>query len=207
MAFTLNREINIIDLLTLVSTVIGAIIIYSTITKVAADNQKRELDLSLAGELKNLVPIVANNYTNQLSEDGKSLQIKVYLRVKSELPTEVLHPSIEFYDHEGNKVDSNLYDAKDLGQTYGLFSPGSVYKITYNVDFKENSNPVKYRVALTYQYQLSKLIRERYRKVYNRTDEEIQMFNEITSLKTVYNERIYAYGGNDIWECFWTNPR
>ena len=145
------------------------------------------------------------NFTNELSEDKKLLKIKVYIKNKSEYPLFVSYPSL--YLMAG--MDTiQFYNTPDLTNFGGLISPEQEYQINYNVH-SYNADSIPGKIGMIYSVNVDQNIINTYG---NLLSEAIDQLNDstiywITHKEYKYIQEIFEYGGNDIWDDFFENPR
>lgn len=207
-SFNFDKNINTTEIIKGAFTLIGAIIVFVSITWVQMEISVKEIQLELAREFQQLMPMLRNNYTNQVSKDGRHIEIRVVLRIESTLPTYVFPPIISLLNSEGEEVLKEKYMIKDVNQFHGIFSPDSEYKITYNIEMEEGVDLSDLNLRMAFQTDLPESIKSVYSDVYDDVpDSQWENAYKAWSVEYKYNEKLYAFGQNPIWSTFWENPR
>lgn len=203
----LNTTIELSDLIKGIAAFIAAAIVFFSITLAEKEISTKELQLELAREIPKLIPLLRNNYTNQV-ENNTRLKIRAVIRVTSDLPTYIFPPEIKLLDQSGIDIPNSDYQVIDSNQFSGLFAPDSIYHITYNVELSENLKTDGLLVSMTYLAEMPDSLKKVYNEIYEDIpDAKWESVSDSWSLNYIYKEKVYDHGENPIWSDFWDNPR
>lgn len=208
---SIKRELDPSEIFKGLVLFIGALIVFFSITLAEKNVAEKKVQLELARELPKLIPMLRNNYTNQVSEDGKYIGLRAFIRVASTLPTYIHVPIITLVLPEGDKlvnIGNEKYEVKDATQFQGVFVPKSEYQITYKILLKENIDFEKVKIKMSYFTELPASLKTVYKDVYSDIpDSEWENIDKAWGMTYYYTEKIYKHNKNKIWKDFWVNPR
>lgn len=205
--FELNRSLDSTELLKGLFVLIGAVIVFCTITTALRDVEVKEIQLSLAQELPKLIPNFRNNYTNQLSENGKEITVRAVLRNQSNLSSYLYTPTVQIFDKNDTEV-TNAVISSDIKQLSGFLSPNSEYRVTYKVALKNSLVVDRHKIRILLKTDMPDSLKVVYRDLYSDIpDADWGSVESSWSVDYVYKEKLYPYKKNPIWLNWWENPR
>lgn len=208
----IKRELDPSEIFNGVVVFIGAIIVFFSITLAETNIAEKKVQLELARELPKLIPMLRNNYTNQVSSDEKHIEVRAVLRVASTLPTYIHPPFITLVTPEGDSlvdIGEDKYEVLDVDQFQGSFASKSEYHITYNIQLNDEIDFDKVMVKMSYLAELPNSLQTVYKDVYE--DIPDSKWEDVSKaawkMSYGYTEKIYRHNQNEIWDDFWENPR
>lgn len=205
--FELNRELDSTELLKGAFTLLGALLVLLTVTYSLRDVEVKKVQLSLAQELPKLIPNFRNNYTNELSADGKTITVYAILRNQSALPSYLYPPTVVILDKQENVIDG-VIESSDIKQLNGILSPNSDYRVTYTLSLKDGFTTDGHIIRILFSMDMLNDLKTVYRDLYTDIpDTEWSSVEQAWTLEYKYEEQLYPHGTNDIWEGWWKNPR
>ncbi|MCJ8321548.1 MAG: hypothetical protein MJK12_18075 [Colwellia sp.] len=205
MRFNFSRELDTTELIKGIFTLVGVLIIFFTITLALRDVEIKKLQLSLAQELPKLIPAFRNNYTNQISEDGRHIEVRAILRNQSSFSAYLYNPTLQILD----KNDVHILDAivkSNISQISGLLSPMSEYKVSYKITLGEQFILDGHKIRILFKVEMPDSLKVIYQDLFeNIPDANWGKVEEAWTIDYIYKEPVYV--NNPIWKNWWTNPR
>ena len=207
--FFFKRELDPFEIIKALIGVVAAVVIFFAITRSELDLAEQSGRLELAWQLPDLIPTVHNNYANQLSADGSTLEVRVYFRVTAKLPIYVHFPNFGLISPAGDTLAWEHYRLTGQKQFMGVYAPGSSYQLRYYLHPHDGYSLEGYRITMSYRTEVPSHIDEAYQRVFDDTPEKAWSYlaDSVMKFETSYEEQVYTYGSNDIWDDFFENPR
>ncbi len=218
MSFVFKKELDTTELIKWGMASFGAVIAFVALQYVNFQIEVAKIKKEALQEIIEYSPRARINYTNQLSDDGKVLTIRVYLVAKTKGELYIFPPTLSIFDEEGNEIPNDMYKADDIGQFQGSFSPNEPYLISYKIEFSDDAFMMKpSTVCLQYRVETANI--DSYPLFwFSKELEKLHVIGgseasngytmpSLTSKTLKYSEKIYADGDNPIWGDFWEKPR
>lgn len=214
--FSLKRELDSTELIKWIAAIIGACIAFYLVSLQEIKNDQTRLSIEKAKAKKEAVeslalyrPRLGIHYTNRLSEDGEYLMVRVFLESRSALEVYIGVPELRLFDEAGRTIASDAYESVDIGSFQGFISPKIPFNISYKIALSSAAAQAATSIRLDYLVETDALMAKAMRDYLQHFgDEQIdELAARTTSKNFIYQENIYPFGENDIWDDFWTNPR
>lgn len=199
-----EKKIDLADIIKSLIGLIGAGIIYFSIDMASFKIARNTYELELAKELNSLLPILDNNYTNELNITGDTLLVKVFIRVTSENPVYIHQPEIQILNNS-RAISLDSFEVLDGAQSHGIYAAGIDNQITYHIKIDPSLPTDSLKIRMKYLAQVPNIILDGYRTIFE--NDEWKNLASSLSIPYLYTERVYKSGQNEIWIDFFDDPR
>ena len=203
----INWKIDIADLINIILLIIGAIVAYFLLDRFQKEDSRFAVIETLAENVKSISPGLDVHYTNQLSDDGKKLEFRVYIKNVSNHDVWV-GPS-ELYYLSGNDKRTHIR-TDDVFGFNNMLAPQVDLCIEFNKDVsieatKKVSISFNAETIAAYSNTLLLAVSE---LSDNELKKKIKSSIDSNIVKRYgYEEEIYRNGKNEIWKTFCESPR
>ncbi|MBL4765771.1 MAG: hypothetical protein JKX67_10945 [Colwellia sp.] len=215
--FHFKKELDSTELIKWIFAVFGVSTAFYLVSLKEIENDSARLMIETAKAKKEAVenviqyrPRLRIHYTNMLSEDGKSLNIRVFVESKSVQEIYIRPPNLSLLNSNGNEIAKNGYSSNNIASFQGFISPQVPFNINYKVSLLSNAAREVDSVRLIYQAEadnISAKAMSSYLKTFNDPEINKLALDTVVAKKFSYKEEVYKYGNNDIWDDFWESPK
>lgn len=206
-------DLDPIEFLKFLATVVGAIFIFVAIQQYEADNLKvdtKKTSLEAVRLIQDALPILDATYDNRLSSDGRTIEVRANYIVKSAVPIYISEPVFELYSGE-EKLPSTAFEVEDLQRLKGTFASGVENDVEFRILLKDDvvdisDLEVSYfyfaEMPLPYQALYRPLLEDYYAAIVENQPEkehpELEDFlRSLWSVSYTYREKVYSYGAKE----------
>lgn len=229
-SFSFSRELDTTEIIKWITTVVGAVIVFYFVTLRLSDIETTRINLETSQSIRDeqlsrveaakrtkeavqeislYRPRLKIHYTNMLSEDKKNLTIRVYLKNISQAEVYVFPPKLKIVSKQDNPISNEKYTVDNINSFHGTISPSAIFNIEYTININQIDIVNLKRVLFEYKVEIDDLVSFPIVKYLDTFEdkEHRDHFNKIKVKYFKYDQNIFSYGENNIWNDFWENPR